>query len=96
MLEYGLPARIADRPETWPVFRYGTTRTTCIGVLMFIFYARGQYDVLDTFLLVTGGYLGAYDTWLVWREGNGSWGLFRLVSSWLLAAAGLVGFTQGG
>lgn len=95
LLHYGLSERIADVPETWTVWHVGNARTACLGILMFIFYAQRRYDVLDTFLIAIGAYLGLVDFCILWNEGLLSTGLFRLVSSSAFAGLGLIGFTQG-
>ncbi|KAJ7033127.1 hypothetical protein C8F04DRAFT_1210959 [Mycena alexandri] len=95
MLEFGLPARIAENPAAAPVMVVGTVRTTIIGLLMLNFYARGQLEVVDTIMAVTGAYAGLVDSYVVWEEGNPSKAVFRLVSSWLIAAWGVAGMTAG-
>ncbi|KAI1101342.1 hypothetical protein F4804DRAFT_14273 [Jackrogersella minutella] len=95
MLHYGLDERVADVPETWVVWHVGNARTACLGILMFIFYFQRRYDVLDIFLIVSGGYLGLADCYLLWIEGLGSMGVFRLLSSSVFAVLGAAGFTQG-
>lgn len=95
MLEFGLPARIADVPAARPVMVIGTVRTTCLGALMLYFYARGQWDVLDTFMAVTGTYAGLVDSWVLWREGQSRQAAFRLISSGLFSACGFAGLTAG-
>lgn len=94
LLHYGLPARIADVPETWPVWHAGNARTACLGILMFVFYARRRYDVLDIFL-VGAAYLGVIDCVILWNEGLRQTGLFRLFGSAVFAALGFCGVTQG-
>lgn len=95
MLHYGLDERVADIPETWVVWHVGNARTACLGILMFIFYFQRRYDVLDTFLVVSASYLGVVDCYLLWTQGLGSMGVFRLLSSSVFAALGAAGFTQG-
>jgi hypothetical protein len=95
MLHYGLSERVANVPETWVVWHAGNARTACLGILMFIFYSQRRFDVLDTFLLVTGGYLGLADCYLLWNEGLQSTGVFRLLSSSVFALLGAISFTQG-
>lgn len=95
MMHYGLPARIADVPETWPAWNAGNARTACLGILMLIFYSRRQYAVLDTFLIVIGGYLGLVDCIVLWGE-DPKMALFRFLGSGVFAVAGLAGVTQGG
>ena len=96
MLEFGLPARVADAPATWPVMVIGQVRTTCLGTLMLWFYARGQFDVLDTFMAVTGAYAGVVDSWVLWRERENRNAAFRLLSSGLIAGCGIAGLTASG
>ncbi|KAI1824549.1 hypothetical protein F4861DRAFT_505407 [Xylaria intraflava] len=93
MLEFGLPARIADTPTAAPVFVVGNARTTCLGFLMLLFYARQELAVVDTCLAVTGAWAGIVDSYVVWREGNPRKALFRLASSGFLAAWGYLGWT---
>lgn len=95
MLEFGIPARIADVPATGPVMVIGQVRTTCLGALMLYFYARGQFDILDTFMAVTGAYAGLVDSYVLWKEGEARGALFRLISSGLISACGFAGLTAG-
>jgi hypothetical protein len=93
LIQHGLPARVADIPETWPVWHIGNARAACLGTLMFIFYSRRQYDVLDIFLAVMGSLTLVDNIILISTEGY-SMG-FWLYCSGIFAGAGLVGFTQG-
>lgn len=93
MLEFGFPARIADTPAAAPVMVIGQARTTCIGLLVFLFYSRNQLDVIDQVMAVTGAYAGLVDSYVVWKEGAPRKVIFRLVSSWLIAAWGFSGLT---
>ncbi|KAI1391626.1 uncharacterized protein F4822DRAFT_191665 [Hypoxylon trugodes] len=95
MLHYGLDNRVADIPETWVVWHVGNARTACLGILMFIFYFQHRYDILDIFLIVSGGYLGLVDCYILCNQGLESMGVFRLLSSSVFAGLGAVGFTQG-
>ncbi|KAI1162482.1 hypothetical protein F5B18DRAFT_652610 [Nemania serpens] len=95
MREFGFPDRIAAAPEAAPVMVTGNVRTTIIGLLMLLFYSRGQYDTLDTFLAVTGAYAGLLDSYVVWREGRPGQAVFRLVSSGFLSLWGILGWTAG-
>ncbi|CRK26186.1 hypothetical protein BN1708_014399 [Verticillium longisporum] len=69
LIHFGFPARIADRPEMWPVARVGHARTVSLGLIMALFYARGQYDVIDTIMGVMAGSLALVDACVVWNEG---------------------------
>ena len=95
MLEFGLPRRIANTRGTTAVFQVGNARTTVIGLLVFHFYFRNQFAVVDTIMAITGAYCGLIDSYVVWREGNAEKALFRLVSSGFLSAWGYWGLTAG-
>ncbi|KAK6066535.1 hypothetical protein SCUP515_10598 [Seiridium cupressi] len=95
MMHYGLSEHVANVPETWVVWHVGNARTACLGILMFIFYSQQRYDVLDIFQIIGGGYLGLADCYLLWSQGLGSMGIFRLLSSSVFAVLGAIGFTQG-
>ncbi|KAJ3570542.1 hypothetical protein NPX13_g5695 [Xylaria arbuscula] len=95
MLEFGLPRRIANIRGTASVFQVGNARTTVIGLLVFYFYLRNQFAVVDTIMAITGAYCGLIDSYVVWREGNGKKALFRLLSSGVLSAWGYWGLTAG-
>ena len=94
MLEFGLPARIADTPASSPVMVINGARTTIIGLLVFTFYSRNQLDLVDLVMAVTGTYAGLVDSYVVWKGGNSRKAVFRLVSSGLLAAWGWAGWTS--
>lgn len=94
LLEFGFPARIADAPEAAPVMVIGQARGTAIGLLVFLFYSRSQWDLIDSVMAVTGAYAGVVDSYIVWKEGNPSKAVFRLISSGLIAAWGYAGLTS--
>lgn len=96
MREFGFPARIADAPTSTPVSIVGNSHVTILGAIMFIFYAQGRYDAVDTVLAVTATWAGLVDSWVVWRAGNQGYALFRLFSSGALAAWAIGGMTSGG
>jgi hypothetical protein len=94
--EFGFLPRISQSPAAQPVMAVAQTRGAVLGLLMAIFYARGQYADVDLILLLYGGYAGVVDGWTVYREGNKGKGVFRLVASWMIAAAGWGGLTVKG
>ncbi|KAK0648700.1 hypothetical protein B0T16DRAFT_444671 [Cercophora newfieldiana] len=51
MLEYGLPAHVANSPEGQMGFLVGSGRTVVIGLLMGMLYSQGRYEDLDVILL---------------------------------------------
>jgi hypothetical protein len=94
--EFGFLPAIAQSPAAQPVMVAASTRGAVLGALMAIFYARGQYEDVDLILMLLGGYAGITDSWVVYREGNKRFGVFRLSASWLIAAAGWAGLTAKG
>ncbi|KAM0276850.1 hypothetical protein ACHAQH_006326 [Verticillium albo-atrum] len=80
---------------TWPVARVGHARTTSLGLIMALFYVRGQYDVVDTIMGVMSGYLALVDGYVVWNEGFHGWAVFRLIGAGAFSAMGFAGLTQG-
>ncbi|KAM7189341.1 hypothetical protein V8F33_010120 [Rhypophila sp. PSN 637] len=94
ILEFGFPERVAGEPATHPIMAIGMARTTVLGLLLFLFYFRGQYREVDTLMAVMGFYVGIVDSWFVWKEtGLLGWPAFRLVASWFFGAWGLAGMT---
>ncbi|KAH6687371.1 hypothetical protein F5X68DRAFT_207305 [Plectosphaerella plurivora] len=96
MLEYGYPENVASIPETWSVFASGNGRTTSLGAVVLTFYARGQLAEADLVLAILSTWLGVVDFWVLMSvEGTSwSWIVFRLLSSWGLAAAGWAGMAS--
>lgn len=95
MQEFGFPARIASAPAAGPVMVIGQARGTVIGLLVFLFYSRNQFELVDTVMAVTGAYAGLVDSYVVWKEGNPRHALFRLISSGLISLWGYAGWTAG-
>ncbi|KAK6851403.1 hypothetical protein PG995_012525 [Apiospora arundinis] len=95
MLEFGLPDRVASTPAAASVMHLTNARTTSLGLSMYALYFSGNFAGCDIVLSVLGAYAGLVDSWVVWREGNPRKAAFRLVSSGLLSAAGLAGWTAG-
>ena len=62
---------------------------------MFVICAQGYYEVLNTFHVVIGDYLGVADCAIHWQEDLRSKGLLWLLGSLVFAGLGAVGFTQG-
>lgn len=96
MLEFGFPAALARNPASHPTYIIGQARGTVIGLLISIFYARGQYEAVDLIMATVGFYAGAVDSWVVWRAGNRPKAVFRLVASWIIGGLGLWGLTASG
>ena len=70
-------------------------RTSCMGLMLFTFMYKGEYEVVDTMLAIMGFYLGVVDAWLCWREGVPRKAVFRLVSSFVVGGWGWAGMTRG-
>lgn len=94
--EFGFLPHISNSPAAQPIMVVAQTRGAVLGMLMAIFYWRGQYAEVDLILALYGGYAGVVDSWVVWRQGNRGKAVFRLVGSWAIAAAGLGGLTVKG
>ncbi|KAF1980347.1 hypothetical protein BU23DRAFT_522398 [Bimuria novae-zelandiae CBS 107.79] len=95
MREFGLPERLVRSREAQSVFLLNNGRTFTIGVLLAVFYLRGEYEVVDTILAAVGGILGVTDAVVVWKEGMKRMAVFRLGMSWTLAGWGWCGGTEG-
>ncbi|KAI0023826.1 hypothetical protein F4780DRAFT_727969 [Xylariomycetidae sp. FL0641] len=92
---YGLPAEVIGAPASRPAWEARQGRTVLLGLLMHVFYWRGQYAACDT-LLVGVAFLGLSDFWTLWRQqqGGGPWPFARLIFSAAFAATGWWGWTQ--
>ncbi|KAI8686718.1 hypothetical protein NCS56_00332600 [Fusarium sp. Ph1] len=65
----GFPTHIASSEEAWVVDAAGNARMLCLGGLMFYFYRRGDYRVLDTFL-ASASTIGIVECLALWDIGN--------------------------
>jgi hypothetical protein len=92
---FGFPERIVQAPIAHSSFTLSSMRTSCMGLMLYTFMWRGQYEVVDTMLTIMGFYLGVVDAWLCWREGVPRKAVFRLVSSFCVGLWGAVGMTKG-
>ena len=95
MLEFGLPDRIASTPAASAVMKINNARTTVIGMCLYTLYFRRELAACDTILAILGAYAGLVDSYVVWKEGNPRKAMFRLVSSGLVSAVGIAGWTAG-
>ena len=93
---FGFPPRVADSAGAAGLASIFGARATTLGVLILIFYARGQLAAVDTILAVLGVWSGIVDGYAVWAEGNPAKALLRLLGSWAVGACGLARLTQGG
>ncbi|KAI1454004.1 hypothetical protein F4805DRAFT_337929 [Annulohypoxylon moriforme] len=95
MLEFGFPDRIASTPSAAAIMHINNARTTVLGMCLYTLYFRQNFAACDTILAILGAYAGVVDSWVVWKEGNPRKAAFRFVSSGLVSAAGLAGWTAG-
>lgn len=79
MLSFGLPAHIANTDATWPVWVIAQAHTTVMGLLLFIFYFRGQLDVVDIVLGVSSAYAALIDSYIIYSEGEVAHAVIRLL-----------------
>ncbi|KAI0160703.1 hypothetical protein GGR57DRAFT_456139 [Xylariaceae sp. FL1272] len=95
LLTFGFPNRIAESPAAAPVMLIAQIRTTILGLAMWLLYFKGNLESLDVIMAVYGTAAGIVDSYAVWKQGNTSKAIFRLTSSWALAAYGWAGMTSG-
>ncbi|KAL2794939.1 hypothetical protein BJX66DRAFT_337358 [Aspergillus keveii] len=94
ILDFGLPARIADSPPAHPVMVIGGARTTTIGLILWTFYAQGKLVEFDTVLGIFGSWVGLVDGLVCWNEGKRGKGVFRALSGAVVAFWGVKGLTS--
>ncbi|KAG7059097.1 hypothetical protein JMJ77_0006465 [Colletotrichum scovillei] len=92
---FGLPDRIASSPTAHATFSLSSARTSVIGLLIYTFYAIGDFRAIDTVLLTSGLYCGIIDGYVCYKEGEPGKGLFRVLSSWAVGLYGGLGITSG-
>lgn len=92
ILEFGLPPRIATSKPAQSIMIVSSARITAIGLALFIFFFRGQLEVVDI-ILVTLGYVGLVDGYVCWLECVPQKAIFRTFSGLCIAAWGWFGMT---
>ncbi|KAI1331513.1 hypothetical protein F5Y16DRAFT_269778 [Xylariaceae sp. FL0255] len=95
LLAFGFPLPIADSPAAAPVMMIAQVRTTTIGLVMFILYFKGQMEALDVIMAVYGTIAGIIDSYTVWKQGRRKRAIYRLATSGIGAACGIIGVTAG-
>ncbi|KAH8731663.1 hypothetical protein GQ44DRAFT_604351 [Phaeosphaeriaceae sp. PMI808] len=90
---YGLPDHIATSSSAQSPFLLYTSRIHAIGMMVLVFYARGDYAAVDTVMSFLG-FLGAMDVWVCVREGVKKKAVERGLTSLVVAAWGLAGMTS--
>lgn len=91
--EMGFPARIHTSKEAQAIMTLGMGRTTCIGLALWTFYLQGKLEEVDTILVLLGGWVGAIDAWVCWKEGVPGKSVFRGTSGAAIALWGWSGMT---
>ncbi|GKU04322.1 efflux pump antibiotic resistance [Fusarium langsethiae] len=95
MREYGLPEGIARSETAHTAFAIYGSRVSAYGLAIWLFYARRQYDVVDTLMSLLFWW-GAADLWICLKAGAPSTGVWRFTSSVLIAGWGYMGATAKG
>lgn len=91
--EMGIPQRIASSKEAQTIMILGMGRTTTIGLALWTFYLQGNFEAVDTLLLLLGVYLGAIDAYVCRKEGVPGKAWFRGLSGVAIAMYGWFGMT---
>ena len=91
--EMGFPARIHASKEAQAIMTLGMGRTTCIGLALWTFYLQSKFEEVDTILVLLGGWVGAIDAWVCWKEGVPGKAVFRGCSGMVIAVWGWCGMT---
>jgi hypothetical protein len=95
MISFGLPAHIADVPATWPLFKIAQAHTTVLGLILYIFYFRGELESVDTVLGVSSAYAALIDAHVLYSTGEVSSAVVQLLLTGSFAVWGLMGMTAG-
>ncbi|KAH7383205.1 hypothetical protein BKA66DRAFT_463344 [Pyrenochaeta sp. MPI-SDFR-AT-0127] len=93
--EMGIPQRIASSKEAQTIMVLGMGRTTTIGLALWTFYLQSKLEVVDTLMFLLGGYIGAIDAYVCWKEGVPKKAWFRGLSGLAIATCGWFGMTAG-
>jgi hypothetical protein len=93
--EMGLPRRFSETHESRTIFQLCSARTTTLGMILFTLYFQGKLAEVDTVMVILGGYVGAVDGYVFWREGCGGKAVQRAVSGFVIAACGWYGLVAG-
>lgn len=88
---FGLSERFATSAEAQACFTVYGSRMTMIGVAMWIFYLRGDFEAVNTILALVGGYCSAVDAYICWREGIPGKAVFRGTAGLLVGGWGMLG-----
>lgn len=92
ILEFGLPSRVAISKPAQSIMIVSSARITAIGLALFTFYFRGQFEAVDIILFILG-YVGLVDGYVCWLENVPRKALFRTLSGVAIATWGWFGLT---
>ncbi len=92
ILEFGLPSHVAISKPAQSIMIVSSARITAIGMAVFTFYFRGQFEAVDTILLILG-YVGLVDGYVCWLEDVSRKAIFRVLSGVAIASWGWFGLT---
>ncbi|KAK3299771.1 uncharacterized protein B0H64DRAFT_313971 [Chaetomium fimeti] len=93
--EMGLPRRFSDAHESRTIFQLCAGRTTALGLILFTLYFQHKLAEVDTVMVILGGYVGAVDGYVFWREGCRGKAVQRAVSGFVIAVCGWYGLVAG-
>jgi hypothetical protein len=91
---FGLPERIATSPTAYSPWILYSSRIQATGMMILIFYAKGNYEAVDTVLSFIG-FFGVVDIWVCMREGVRDKAWQRGLMSAVVGMYGLLGWTSG-
>lgn len=91
MIGHGFPKRIANDSATWPVYRLAETHSWVIGLLMLIFYFRGETEIVDTIMAVSSVHEAVFDCCILYSVGNAALAPFRFTGQVLFVIWGFLG-----
>lgn len=91
--EMRFPPRIHNSPAAHTIMTLGMGRKTVIGMALWTFYLQSKFEEVDTLLAILGGYLGAIDAWVCWKEGMFGKAWFGRLSGVVVCGLGLGGVT---
>ncbi|KAJ4223398.1 hypothetical protein NW759_006032 [Fusarium solani] len=93
LTSYGFPPHIANSEGAWVVDAAANARMLCLGGLMFCFYRRGDYRVLDTFL-ASASTIGIVECIALWDIGNRTILVLRFVVLFVFSVLGAAQTTE--
>ena len=90
---FGLPEHIAMSPQAHACFTVYGSRMSALGMAIWIFYLKGNFEAVDTILALIGWYCGAVDGYVCWQQGVPGKAIFRMTAGFLVGGWGMLGLT---